>query len=60
MSHQLEQRQHHSDTAFSEGARVGRLGLSLNLNPYVPADPLHAHWLRGWQTQVLELARRAA
>jgi hypothetical protein len=60
MSRQLEQRQLHSDTAFSEGARVGRLGLSLNLNPYGPDDPLYSDWVRGWHSQVLDCARRAA
>lgn len=64
MAHQrssLEQQQQLlSDTAAAQGARVGRLGLSLNHNPYGPGDPLHAHWLRSWQSQVVDRARRAA
>lgn len=60
--HQHSERLHqlHSDTALSAGARVGRLGLSLNLNPYRHDDPLHAEWRRGWQTHIAAQAQRAA
>jgi hypothetical protein len=47
-------------SAFTEGARVGRLAYPLNLNPYQPEDPLYAEWRRGWDLGTNELARRAA
>jgi hypothetical protein len=46
--------------ARHEGARVGRLALPNNLNPYQPEDPLYAEWRRGWDLGTNELARRAA
>ena len=52
--------------ARHEGARVGRLGLSSNLNPYRPDDPLYAEWLQFWQSAIAAAcfsnvnARRAA
>jgi hypothetical protein len=50
----------HRQSAFTEGARVGRLALSNNLNPYQPEDPLYAEWRRGWDLGTNELVRRAA
>jgi len=43
-----QQREDLKQSAFTEGARVGRLGLSLNVNPHRPDDPLYEDWLMGW------------
>jgi hypothetical protein len=59
MGHE-QQRADLQQSAFTEGARVGRLALSLNLNPYKPEDPLYGEWRRGWDLGTNELARRAA
>lgn len=54
-----EQEEFDSEFAFSEGARVGRLGLSPNLNPYHPDDQLFAEWERGRKSALAQSLRSA-
>jgi hypothetical protein len=46
--------------SFSAGRRIGRLRLSVNMNPHPEGSPAHAEWLRGWQIETADLARSAA
>jgi hypothetical protein len=44
--------------AYSEGARVGALGLAFSLNPFQDNTPEHESWARGWTAASSQRAAR--
>jgi ribosome modulation factor len=44
--------------AYSEGARVGALGLPHSLNPFQDNTPEHESWTRGWTAASSQRAAR--
>lgn len=43
---------------FSDGARVGRLGLSPSLNPHPFGSDAYKAWYQGWFSEISQAAAR--